>query len=275
MPDGMQITLVPVKDLRIDSSVNVRRTKLNEDIDELADSSAAVGLIQPVVLLGTPGNPPYKIMVGQRRYLAHKKLGYKNIQAIFENGLSKFDILARSLAENMLRQDLNHADAADVVTNLYKHFGGDLKAETKVKKATGLSLQRVRDYIKVSERASPAMKRKLKDKKVKLADVKRALHAANGNIDKADRLLDLMEKFVMTTHQKRRLAEYGAQNPSASDETIVKEARKPKIEQTLLVNLSDAVKAALTRATNELSMAPEEVAIKALSEWLANQGFVK
>ena len=270
---------IRVRDCKVSDSVNVRRTGLDDGIDELADSIKAIGLLQPIVLLGEPGKPPYEIVVGQRRWAAHKKLNRQSVKAMFlRDDLDKTQVFARSLAENMLRVDLNHADAADAVTKLYRHFVkkvGEANAESEVRKATGMSLQRIRIYIKVSERASPKIKLMLKKKKVSLADVRRVLHASNGDNSKAERLLALMEKHGMTKYQKIRLVEYGAEHSKASAETIVEEAKRPRVERTIVVSLDDSLQAALEKATKALELSPEEVATTAISEWLSRQGFSK
>ena len=89
----MEVYGIPLKDIQPDSDINVRHTDKDKGIDELAASIKAMGLLQPIVLLGENDKPPYKIMVGQRRFLAHKKLGETTIKAIFEKGLNKDGVL--------------------------------------------------------------------------------------------------------------------------------------------------------------------------------------
>jgi len=265
---------IPMAHVRA-TEINVRHTDKDKDIDQLANSIKSLGLLQPIVLLGEHGKPNYQVMVGQRRYLAHKRLGKSTIKAIFENEKDKTRAILMSLVENMLRVDLNHADAAEAVTLLYKKYGKNDAAERRVAKDTGMSLQRVREYIMVEERATPEIKKKLREKKIKLGDVKRAMSASHGNMEKAERILDLMADFSLTGHEKKRLVEYGEENKDASADKIIKEAKKPRVEQTLLVSLSEELQAGLKRATEELSLEREEVAIKAIGEWLRSQGFSK
>ena len=61
---------IPLADLKL-SKLNVRRHG-PKDIDSLAASVAALGLIQP--LLVRENGDGYEIVAGQRRYLAMKKL---------------------------------------------------------------------------------------------------------------------------------------------------------------------------------------------------------
>ncbi|MDO9566886.1 MAG: ParB N-terminal domain-containing protein, partial [Candidatus Desulfaltia sp.] len=54
------------------SKLNVRVENATTGIDELAASIKKHGLLQPVVLLGSYGTPPYELIAGQRRFLAHQ-----------------------------------------------------------------------------------------------------------------------------------------------------------------------------------------------------------
>ena len=153
------------------SKLNVRHSNPLKDIDELAASIKKHGLLQPVVLLGSHDNPPYSLIAGQRRFLAHQILKKKTIRAVFADSLSDQQAKLRSLVENLQRVELNHADIAEAITSLYEEFSSD---DRKVAKETGLTLRKVRDYIKIEAQASDKMKNKLRENKVQPSDVKRA-----------------------------------------------------------------------------------------------------
>jgi len=78
----------------------------------------------------------------------------------------------------MQRVELNHADTAEAITAMYKKYN---KNDRKVAEDLGLPLRTVRDYIKIEEMASDYAKGLLRKRKVKKADVKRAIDAAQGN----------------------------------------------------------------------------------------------
>lgn len=266
-----QIYEIRVKDIDI-SDDNVRHSNPLKDIDELAASIKKIGLIQPVVLLGDFGEPPYHLITGQRRFLAHQKVLKRNtIKAVFAGKLTKNQAKLRSLIENTQRVELNYADIAEAITSLYKAFGRD---DRKVQKETGLSLRKVRDYIHIEEQASPKMKKKLSRGEVSTADVKRALRAAQGQIKKAEELLELMEEYPLTKYQKQRVTEYGKKHKKASAKNILEEAMRPKIENKIMISLPEEIRRGLEEATNELSKEVEEIVSEILEEWLYNQGFL-
>jgi ParB-like chromosome segregation protein Spo0J len=217
------------------------------------------------------GHPPYELIGGQRRFLAHRQvLKAKTIRAVFVGDISKTESVIRSLVENLQRVELEYGDTADAVTYLYKKFGND---ERKVQEQTGLSIRKVREFIEIEARATPHMKQLLKTKQVSVADVKRAIRAAQDNLRKADELLDLIVEYQPTSHQKRRLVSFGEQNKLASAGKILKEATKPTVEQNLIITLPDEVIAALKKATKSLSIEADELAAQVLTEWLRAQGF--
>jgi ParB/RepB/Spo0J family partition protein len=266
-----QIHEVPLRDIDI-SDDNVRVSEAIKDLDELAASIKRHGLLQPVVLLGDFGKPPYKVISGQRRFLAHKQILKTNtIKAVFVGNISKTEAVIRSLVENLQRLELEYEDTAKAVTHLYEEFDKD---ERKVQKETGLSIQKIREFILVQARATPKMKALLRSHKVSPVDVKRAIRASQDNLKKAEELIDLIIEYKPTAHQKRRLVAYGQGDKSASPKHILTEAMKPHVEQNLIVSLPEDVRKALTAATKSLSMEPEELTTKVLTDWLRAQGFV-
>lgn len=260
---------IPISQIKV-ADTNVRHTERDKELDELMASIKKHGLLQPVVLEGEYGKPPYELIVGQRRFLAHQKLGKTAIWARFVGQLTDVQATIRSLVENMIRVELNHADTAQAITRLYKELGKD---EYKVHFETGLSIYRIRQYIDIQERATPKMKQKLKDRKTTPKDIQRALRAAAGDSTKAERLLEKMAQF--TKYQKDNLVEYGELHPKADAEKIMQEAQKQKIERTIMVKLSDRAQLGLKKASLELDMDPDEVAAHALEDWLSKQGFIK
>jgi len=266
-----QVHTVRLRDIRV-SRDNVRHTEQEKDLQELADSIRRHKQLQPVVLMGEYGvDPPYQLIVGQRRFLALRDiLGAKDIKATFIPELTDTDAIVMSLAENMCRSDLTYKDAADAVTRLYQAFHHNDK---RVARETGLSLKKVRQYIYIEARASSETKKKLREGKVKPVDVHRALRAASDDIDKADKLLAKMKDY--DKYQKQRMVEYGQQNPSATIKEIVTNAEQPRVERQVIVRLSDKARAGLAAASKKMSMEPDEIAARAVEEWLSNQGFIE
>jgi ParB family chromosome partitioning protein len=263
---------IKLSDIRV-SKENVRRQQADkEELEDLANSIKKHGLLQPVMLRGRyEDGPPYELIVGQRCFRAHEKLRKPRIRAVFVEGLDDTHAMLLSLAENIHRVELTYADAADAVTALYKKFGRD---ERKVVAETGMSLRKVRQCIYIQERASEETKKKLRSREVSLMDAQRALLAADGDSKKADQLLRFMKQYELTSYQKKRMVEYGTAHPNAVPKKVVEEALEPKVEPNIIVNLPEDVRKALTEAAEKLNLSDEEVASRALKEWLSDKGFL-
>jgi len=96
-----------------------RQEMAEEKINELAQSIKSCGLIQPIVV--RRAGDGYQLVVGERRYLACRKLGWKKIAASVKT-LSDNAMAAIALIENLQRENLNYIEEAVGYTNLMKNF---------------------------------------------------------------------------------------------------------------------------------------------------------
>jgi len=261
---------IPLDKIRI-SDFNVRHEDARKDLDELKGSIIKHGLLQPVVLIGEHGIPPYYLIAGQRRYLAHEALGLPSIRSVFESNLDEAQIIVRSLVENLQRLDLDYSDAAKAITTLYLKYDRD---DRRVAEETGLSLRKVRDYIKLDEVATDGMKRLLSSGRVSSADAKRAIKASGGDNSKAEELLNLIAEYPLSSAQKKRIVYYAEKDASASSVELLERAIAPHIEETIVVSLNDELKTAVRKAMAEMSLEAEEFANRAIRDWLYEKGFL-
>lgn len=263
---------VPMADIGL-QGVNVRSDLTSEfsqeGIHELAENIRINGLLQPIVLRGTYGNPPYDVIVGQRRFLAHKEIGAETIKATFSGDIDEMQSLLLSLSENMCRQEMNFTDTQKAITKLYYHFGKD---EYKVKEHTGFSIRMIRSYLKIEEQATEKIKGLLAEGKITMADAKRAIDASQGDVAKADELVEQIRK--MTKYEKTRLVEVGSKNPKASVQELIEDAKKPRLEETIILNVPPKVHKALLEASKQLSLEIEQVTMTALINWLQTNEFL-
>lgn len=263
---------VPLDQIQLQGS-NVR-SDLNtpnsvQSLNELAENIRVNGLMQPIMLKGVPtDSPPYDVVVGQRRFLAHKLLHASTIKATFSGAVNDIEALLLSLSENMCRQEMNNEDISLAVTRLYKHFGD----EYEVQKRTGFSIRMIRSFLKIEAQASDKIKVLLKEQKISMADAKRAIDASQGDKQKADVLID--ELIKLSKYEKKRLVESGVNNPKADVADLIEAARKPKLEETIILNLPRKVHSALLQASEKLSIDIEELTLNTLVSWLKTNDFL-
>ncbi len=104
---------------KVEPNPNQPRKFFDEkSLQELADSIAAKGLLQPILVRVGEGDT-YVIVAGERRYRAHKLLERPTIPAIITTGDS--DELA--LIENMQREDLKPIEEAEGIQRLIDKHG--------------------------------------------------------------------------------------------------------------------------------------------------------
>lgn len=97
------------------------RTDFNaETLQELADSIAAQGLIQPIVVR-LQGNNNYEILAGERRWRAAQLAGMQDVPVVV-NDVDDRAAMAISLVENIQREDLNAIDESEALQRLIEEF---------------------------------------------------------------------------------------------------------------------------------------------------------
>lgn len=259
------------------SDMNIRHHSRDENIEELAASILEYGLLQPIVVKKTESESKFELIVGQRRFLAHKyllekgKLEIPEIKSVvLEKDTSPIFQKILSLAENLHRVEISYEDKSRTIKELYDYCSGNIK---KVAKNSGFSESTIKEYLKIDELGSEKTKRLLVEGKISKEDAKRAIYASGSDSDKQDKLVDSIQKY--SKHEKDRLVRHGRKNPEATIEELEKEAVTSRLEPTVVLNLSKDVHIALNDAAVAYEMDRELLATKALREWLEEAGFLK
>jgi ParB/RepB/Spo0J family partition protein len=114
------------------SEIQARRRAhfTDQDIDELAGSVKANGVIQPITVRPNPwaskDKRDWEIVCGERRYLASKKAGLEKIDAV-ERQLTDDQVLEIQATENVQRKDLDPLIEAYCYKLLQERLGCDVK----------------------------------------------------------------------------------------------------------------------------------------------------
>lgn len=139
--DGEGLLSVPLD--AIDADPEQPREHFDQDeLQSLAQSLDALGLLQPVVLRKT-GDGLYQLVTGERRLRAARLLGWKDIKAtILPSGTH---VKLAQLAENFQRAELAPVEVLRAVEGL---TAGGLST-TEIAKATGVSSRTVRRYREI------------------------------------------------------------------------------------------------------------------------------
>jgi len=106
---------------RIDRNPNQTRTTFDEQkLKELAQSIAATGVVQPVVVRERPGGR-YELIMGERRWRASQIAGKQTIPAMVRQ-VSDEQAMEMTIVENLQRADLNPMEQARAYARLSSEF---------------------------------------------------------------------------------------------------------------------------------------------------------
>lgn len=106
------------------------RKALGDDksMDELVDSIARHGVLQPITVEPAAEEGYYKLLIGERRTRAARKVGLNKVPAqILEKSLRLDEALETRLVENLQREDLDPLDEAEAYAAL-KEMGIKISA---------------------------------------------------------------------------------------------------------------------------------------------------
>ena len=104
-------------------SVNPNQPRREFDptaLQELADSIAEIGIIQPITLRKM-SEDAYQIIAGERRYRASIKAGLKTIPAYIRTADDE-NVMEMALIENIQREDLNSLEIALAYQHLLEQY---------------------------------------------------------------------------------------------------------------------------------------------------------
>lgn len=119
-------------------------------LQELKESIAASGLIQPIVVRqGTRGD--YELVAGERRWRAVKDLGWKKVPAVVRD-VDEPTMLTLALVENLQRSALSAIDEAEGYERLAKEFH---LSQAEIARAVGRDRSTVANAIRLLQLPKP------------------------------------------------------------------------------------------------------------------------
>jgi len=98
-----------------------RRDMDPEKLRELADSIAAQGVIQPIIVRKIDGDNKYEIFAGERRWRASQLAELQEVPVVLKE-LDDRSVMAIALIENIQREDLTALEEAEALRRLQDEF---------------------------------------------------------------------------------------------------------------------------------------------------------
>jgi len=131
---------------KIDPPADAARDLIDPDkVRELAESIRSVGLIEPIVV--RPFNGRFEIVVGHRRYLAHRLIGEVKIKSVVKVLSDDEVVLIRGI-ENDQREDLNPIERGKLYKKLKERFDWSIH---KIAEKMGRHPVTVKKYLDLLE----------------------------------------------------------------------------------------------------------------------------
>lgn len=255
---------LPLDTIEVDEA-NARKDASDEGLDELARSISSIGLQQPVVVYRKKGK--HHLIIGQRRYLACKRLGCDRILALIVPVKDETEAAIRSLSENVHRLDLGYTDKMRAADALLKKLG----TIPKVADALGVHPQTVRNWLGWAG-VPEGLKRMAEDGRISFST---AAHIAK-NIPDEPQALQIAEKVRETPSSKRQRAiiETAGQNPGVPADEVVRLVHEKEFS-ILTVNLTRRLASALDTACDHYKADRSDIAVEAVEEWLTRRHFLR
>ena len=206
-----------------------------EALQELADSIAAQGVVQPIVVRQKAqgdGQHRYEIVAGERRWRASQKAGLSQIPAVVKS----FDdqtAAAVSLIENIQRENLNPLEESTALKRLIDEFDMTHQqvADTVARsRATVSNLLRLQDL-------NPDVKALLAMRDIEMGHA-RALLAIDG-MEQSSIAKDVARKGLSVRETEALIRKLSA--PAKKSKTMRKDPDISKLEQRLTEHLGAPV----------------------------------
>lgn len=129
---------------KIDPNPMQARNELGE-IEELSNSIKEKGILEPILVRAKEGR--YKIIAGERRYVAAKKAGLEIIPCIVMD-VSENEAMEISLIENLQRKDLDVFEEAEGLKTLVENYGYN---HEKISKKIGKARSTITEIINLTK----------------------------------------------------------------------------------------------------------------------------
>ncbi|WP_260293386.1 ParB/RepB/Spo0J family partition protein [Sedimenticola hydrogenitrophicus] len=188
------LTSLPV-DLIRRGRYQPRRDFNPDSLQELADSIAAQGVVQPIVVRPVDGNQ-YEIIAGERRWRASQQAGLSEIPVVIRD-VNDQTAMAMGLIENIQRDDLNPLEEAGALHRLLNEFE---LTHQEIARAVGKSRTTVTNLLRLLE-LNPDVKVMIEEGRIEMGHARALLGLKEALQSEAARQVSLQGLSVRETEK--------------------------------------------------------------------------
>jgi hypothetical protein len=279
-----QAITIPVDSVLIPGN-QARQNNVMDGIDELAVNMSKRGLLQPITVDPIKNSDnKYEVVMGQRRLLAAKKLGWEMIDALLyipDDQDHETGIIIDSGSENMpgIRTAMVHADMIDLIERLFLIYGSFAAVVEK----TGFPLHMVKRYSRMTRIPSnlkPLVTKNAFPVEVVIDAVDIATNPETHGIneEKAKRTAELLRP--LDSAARKNAVQLALANPDTPISEIITQAKSaPKIHKHS-ISFDDKTHTALVKFAKDngdKSSKPNigQLVIEMISSDLSSRGYIK
>jgi ParB family chromosome partitioning protein len=203
-------------------------------LQELSESIAEIGIIQPITLRKI-SDDEYQIIAGERRYRASLRAGLKTIPAYIRTANDE-SVMAMALIENIQREDLNSVEIALAYQHLIEQYN---LTQEKLSEKVGKKRTTIANYLRLLKLPAP-IQMALQNKQLDMGHA-RALIA----LDNPKLQVKLFEEIMVNGYSVRKVEEMvkalneGESITGKDHKTISKKGQIPEEYNLLKKQLSE------------------------------------
>ena len=218
-------------------SVNPNQPRREFDpiaLQELADSIAEIGIIQPITLRKVDEDS-YQIIAGERRFRASQMAGLTTIPAYIRTADDE-NVMEMALIENIQREDLNSLEIALAYQHLLEQY--ELTQE-RLSQRVGKKRTTIANYLRLLKLPAP-IQVALQNKEIDMGHARALL-----TLDDPKTQIKIFEEIVKHHYSVRKVEEMvkalteGESIQSGERKIAAKGAKLPKEYDALRTHLSD------------------------------------
>ena len=269
----MTIHISRFEELDIDDLIvdrfQVRTTNTGEGIDELAESIKEFGLIHPIIVCHSERTEgKWEVVCGQRRLLAHKKIGaYKINAGVIDRVITPDEGTAISANENVHQLPMSRPDLVDLCERLYIRYG-TMRA---VAQKTKVPYHVVRKYVRLA-RLTGELRRMVEGREVDLDIAVKAQDATGGDEKEALEFVRVLQRS--DNDLRKRILQIKKQDPSIDAETAEEAAEQAPDDVRISGRLYGGHAAAIKQLAEDKGANVSTVGMDLIEESLQEQGLV-
>jgi len=203
-------------------------------LQELSDSIAEMGIIQPITLRKINDNE-YQIIAGERRFRASQMAGLKSIPAYIRTADDE-NVMEMALIENIQREDLNSVEIALAYQHLLDQYG---LTQERLSERVGKKRTTITNYLRLLKLPAP-IQLGLQNKEIDMGHARALV-----TLDDPKLQVKLYEEILNKAYSVRKVEEMvkalsrGEDLETASGKLSARKSRLPQEYNVLREQLSD------------------------------------